>query len=199
MIASTSAAASSSASTSPATIFSPIRLARAGDVPALSALKLICFRETFGPEGFAIPYPADDIARFEVEAYGQAKVSAELADPRECTWVVEDAAGALVAYARVAPCKLPHADVRDGDLELCQLYLRRSAQGAGLGKRLLDHALGWMEQRRPRSLWLGVWQGNLRAQHVYAGRGFSIVGDYRFSVGEWRDEEFIMRKKLARG
>ncbi|MDE1916647.1 MAG: GNAT family N-acetyltransferase [Sphingomonadales bacterium] len=192
-------AALSSASPSPAKTFSPIRLARAQDLAALSALKLICFRETFGPEGFDIPYPADDIARFEVDAYGLAKVSAELADRRECTWVVEDETGALVAYARVAPCKLPHDDVRDDDLELCQLYLRRSAQGAGLGKRLLDHALSWMEQRRPRSLWLGVWQGNLRAQHVYAGRGFAIVGDYRFAVGQWRDEEFIMRKRLARG
>jgi diamine N-acetyltransferase len=188
-----------SSATLSAAAFSPIRLATAADLSALSALKLACFRETFGPEGFDIRYPPSDLIRFEEEAYGRRKIAAELADRRERTWVVEDASGALVAYARVAPCKLPHDDVYDDDMELCQLYLRRSSQGRGLGKLLLDHALGWMEASGARSLWLGVWQGNFKAQHVYTGRGFTIVGDYRFAVGAWRDEEFIMRKPVKRG
>jgi diamine N-acetyltransferase len=174
--------------------FGPIRLAVARDLVPLSALKLTCFRETFGPTGFDIAYPPADLARFEMEAYGREKVAAELADPAHRTWVVEDERGALVAYAHAGPCKLPHPWVEDDDLELCQLYLRRDAQGRGLGKRLLDHVMGWMESVGPGALWLGVWQGNLKAQHVYEGRGFKVVGDYRFAVGEWRDEEFIMRR-----
>ncbi len=173
-----------------------IRPARPEDAAALSALKLACFRETFGAEGFAIPYPAADLARFEVEAYGQPTVARELADPAHMSWVAEDGEGQLLAYAHVGPSKLPHADVREGDLELYQLYLRRAAQGAGLGKQLLDLALDWMAARRPGALWLGVWQGNDRARHVYAGRGFEVVGEYRFAVGDWFDEEFIMRRQL---
>ena len=174
--------------------FKPIRLARYSDLAELSALKLRCFRETFGPTGFDITYPPADLARFEIEAYGHEKVADELTDRAHRTWVVEDESGEMVAYAHAGPCKLPHPWVEDDDLELCQLYLRRDAQGRGLGKRLLDHVMGWMESAAPGALWLGVWQGNLKAQHVYAGRGFKVVGDYRFSVGEWRDEEFIMRR-----
>jgi len=180
--------------TAPQHGFEPIRLATPRDLVPLSALKLQCFRETFGPTGFNIAYPPRDLARFEREAYGHDKVADELADPEHRTWVVEDARGALVAYAHAGPCKLPHPWVEDDDLELCQLYLRRDVQGRGLGKHLLDHVMGWMENAGPGALWLGVWQGNLKAQHVYAGRGFKVVGDYRFSVGEWHDEEFIMRR-----
>jgi ribosomal protein S18 acetylase RimI-like enzyme len=176
--------------------FGPIRLAEARDLAPLSILKLTCFRETFGPTGFNITYPPADLIRFEEEAYGHAKIADELADPEHRTWVVEDADGRLVAYAHAGPCKLPHPWVEDDDLELCQLYLLRDVQGMGLGKQLLDHVLGLMENAGPGALWLGVWQGNLKAQHVYAGRGFKVVGDYRFSVGNWHDEEFIMRRGL---
>lgn len=176
-----------------------IRPARPDDVSALAALKLHCFRETFGPTGFAIPYPPADLALFEADSYGEATVARELADDSHRTWVAEsgvtqDRAGALVAYVHIGPSKLPHPEREDGDGELYQLYLRKEAQGVGLGKQLLDLALEELASWR-RPIWIGVWQGNLKAQHVYAGRGFEIVGEYRFAVGDWRDEEFIMRRK----
>jgi ribosomal protein S18 acetylase RimI-like enzyme len=66
-------------------------------------------------------------------------------------------------------------------------------QGTGLGKKLLDLALDYLEAKG-RPIWLGVWQGNLKAQHVYQGRGFAIAGEYKFRVGDWYDDEFIMRR-----
>ena len=172
-----------------------IRPATAADAPALAALKLATFRTTFLDE-FAVPYPPADLARFEAESYGLARVESELADPTHTTWVVDGANGALDAYAHVGPCKLPHPERRDGDPELYQLYLRRAAQGRGLGKALLDHALAWLAANGPpgRPVWLGVWSGNLRARHVYAARGFREVGTYHFPVGDWLDDEIIMRK-----
>lgn len=171
-----------------------IRPACAQDVPALAALKLHCFRDTFGPTGFAIPYPPADLAVFEVDSYGEETVARELADETHRTWVAQNGQGALVAYVHIGPSKLPHPERADGDGELYQLYLRREVQGAGLGKQLLDLALEELTSWG-RPIWIGVWQGNLKAQHVYASRGFEIVGEYRFAVGDWRDEEFIMRRK----
>lgn len=170
-----------------------IRDARPDDAAPLAALKLACFRETFGPTGYAIPYPEADLAVFEANAYGEPTVARELADPTHRTWVAEDTSGALVAYCHVGPGKLPHPDFREGDGELYQLYLRGSAQGAGLGKRLLDLGLDHLAAAG-RPIWIGVWQGNLKAQHVYAGRGFAVVGEYQFKVGDWLDDEFIMRQ-----
>ncbi len=169
-----------------------IRPARSDDAAALAALKLETFRETF-LDGFAIPYPRDDLAVFERASYSVESVTAELADPAKMTWVAERD-GALLGYAHVGPCKLPHPEREAGAGELYQLYLRNDAQGLGLGKRLLNTALDHLTHTCPGPIWLGVWSGNLKAQAIYHANGFEKVGDYQFPVGAWRDEEFIFRR-----
>lgn len=169
-----------------------IRPARPGDADALAELKLTTFRETF-LDGFGIPYPPDDLAIFEADSYSSRVVSGELADPERATWVAERD-GRLLAYARVGPSKLPHPEVRPGAGELYQLYARGEAQGLGLGRSLLTIALDHLAVTRPGPIWLGVWSGNLKAQTVYAARGFAKVGGYRFPVGNWYDDEFIFRR-----
>jgi ribosomal protein S18 acetylase RimI-like enzyme len=168
-----------------------MRDALADDAPALAALKLATFRETF-LEGFKIPYPPDDLALFEEETYSVAKVSAELADPAHRTWVVEDGPR-LVAYAHIGPCKLPHPEVEPGATEIYQLYLLGEMHGAGLGGQMLDHVLAEIGPSET-PVWLGVWSGNDRAQRLYASRGFARVGGYGFRVGSWLDDEYILRR-----
>ncbi len=172
-----------------------IRDAVPGDAAALSRLKLATFREAF-LEDHAVPYPVADLVIFEAETYGLERVTAELADPTHRTWVVDGADDELTAYAHVGPCKLPNDAVRPGDWEIHQLYLRREAQGGGLGSRLLAHVLDWLaDQARPHGnpVWLGVWSGNHRAQALYRRWGFVVVGQHRFHVGSWVDEELTMR------
>ena len=172
-----------------------IRDAVAADAPVLSALKLATFRETF-LEGFAIPYPADDLARFEAETYAPGPVLAELTDPAHHTWVVEQDGG-LIAYAHVGPVKLPHPEARPGEPELYQIYLLNAAQGQGLGGRLLDLALARCEEMARSTggrIWLGVWSGNARARAIYEGLGFRKAGEYHFKVGDWLDDEQIYRR-----
>jgi ribosomal protein S18 acetylase RimI-like enzyme len=170
-----------------------LRDARIGEAEDLAALKLETFREGFVEGGFAIPYPPVDLAMFEAASYSPAKVAAELADCEHKTWIVE-AAGRMLGYAHVGPCKLPHPEVAPGAAELYQLYVRGEAQGLGIGRRLLTHALDHLAHSRPGPVWLGVWSGNHRAQALYAARGFAKVGEYRFPVGSWEDEEFIFRR-----
>ena len=169
------------------------RRARADDVVALAALKLACFREAF-LEDFAIPYPPADLAIFELGCYGEAKVAQELADPTHATWVYETSDGTLLAYAHAGPCKMPHPDATPQSGELYQLYVRRAAQGMGLGKSLLRISLDWLAQHFTDGLWIGVWSGNARAQAIYATEGFRKVGNYEFHVGNHRDAEFILRR-----
>ena len=102
--------------------------------------------------------------------------------------------GRLLGYAQVGPCKLPHPEVTADHGELYQIYVRREAQGLGLGKRLLAIALDHLAATRPGPVWLGVWSGNHKAQAVYRKIGFDKVGEYQFPVGAWRDEEYIFRR-----
>lgn len=93
------------------------------------------------------------------------------------------------------PAGLPHPDCSDQDGELKRLYVLADQQGSGLGTRLLETALEWLEREHPyRSLWLGVWSENYGAQRLYQRYGFARVGDYYFTVGSIQDYEFIFRR-----
>ena len=169
-----------------------IRRARPEDAEALAALGRATFLETF-VEGFAIPYPPEDLELFMAHSYSAGGNAPRLSDPAQAVWFGE-AQGRPVAYAAAGPAKLPHPEVAPGDGELQALYVAREAQGSGLGRRLMDTALEWLERDGPRTLWLGVWSGNDKAQRVYARYGFEKAGEYNFPVGEWRDREFILRR-----
>lgn len=170
-----------------------IRTARPDDAQALVDLARRTFVETF-IEGFAIPYPERDLAAYFATAFDAETIRARLADPAEAWWVAEDAAGHLLAFANAGPNGLPHPQARPGHMELRRLYVARSAQGLGLGTRLLDLALDWMQASTNGPLWIGVWSGNLKAQKLYAAHGFEKAGEYQFPVGDWCDDEFILRR-----
>ena len=104
--------------------------------------------------------------------------------------------GEPVGYALAGPCHLPHPDVTPDCGELWRLYLLPQARGGGLGGRLLNEVLTWLE-RPGRRLWIGVWSQNHGAQRLYGRLGFQKVGEYLFPVGEVRDHEFILRRDPA--
>eukprot|EP00047_Mylnosiga_fluctuans_P016150 m.52239 g.52239 ORF g.52239 m.52239 type:complete len:194 (-) comp6364_c0_seq1:195-776(-) len=170
-----------------------LRRAVPAEAAALSALKIKAFRETFYDGGFRIPYPPAELEKFLNEGYTPDKVLEELKETQHATWVVATEDGTLVAYAHAGPAKLPHADVRETHGELYQLYVLDTHQALGLGRQLLDASLAWLRASFSGPRWLGVWSGNIRAQNVYAKRGFVKVGEYGFAVGTHLDLEHIMR------
>lgn len=168
------------------------RPARSDDASELAALGRQTFVDTF-VDGFAIPYPADDLAGFLQAAFSVPTTAASLADPARAWWVAEDQ-GTIVAFAEAGPCALPHPEAGPHDGELKRLYVGRAHQGLGLGPRLLEIALGWLNQAHAGPQWIGVWSGNRRAQALYARHGFTKAGEYDYPVGRWIDREFILRR-----
>ncbi len=165
-----------------------IRQARPADAETLVQLSCDTFRAAFGD----LYWPAD-LEAFLATAYGLEKTRRELSDPNTAVWLAERD-GVAIGYALAGPCELPHPDVSPACAELKRIYLAPSAQGAGLGTRLLSQALAWMEREGPRRLWIGVWSGNRGARRLYETIGFAKVGEYYFKVGEAMDREFILRR-----
>ena len=164
-----------------------IRRATASDAAALAVLGAETFAETFGHL-----YPPKDLASFLDAAHAPAHYAGMAADPAFALWIAESD-GRAVGYAEAGRCLIPHAEVTPDCGELQRLYVRRDAQGGGLGVRLLETALDWLE-RPGRRLWIGCWSENYGAQRLYARYGFSKVGEYEFSVGDTRDHEFILAR-----
>ena len=170
-----------------------IRPARMEDAEPLTVLGRVTFVDTF-VDGFGIPYPADDLKVYLDDQFDVAKMRAHLADPTEAWWVAEAReAGELIGYANTGPSALPHPEVRASHAELRKLYVVKHAQGTGLGTRLLALALDWMKSHTDGPMWISVWSGNLRAQKLYANYGFTKAGEYKYPIGSWFDDEFILR------
>jgi ribosomal protein S18 acetylase RimI-like enzyme len=165
-----------------------IRRATPADAEALSAIARATFAETFGHL-----YPPEDLAQFLEDVYAPARMREDLADPARAAWLLE-ADGKAVGHALAGPCDLPHAEVTPRCGELKRLYLLRSYQRGGLGSRLLEEALDWLQAQGRRRLWVGVWSENYGAQRLYERLGFKKVGEYDFPVGRVRDREFILSR-----
>lgn len=149
-----------------------------------------CFIETFGHL-----YRPGDLAAFLASAHTAESWQRTLSDPELATWVALAADGEVAGYAVAGPCKLPVAGREPRAGELRQLYLRGGYQRRGLGTRLLENALTWLEAAGHEPLYIGVWSENFGAQRLYARHGFYRVGEYLFPVGEHRDLEFILKRQ----
>ena len=169
-----------------------IRPARPEDAQALGALGRQTFIDTF-VEGFAIPYPAQDLADFLDASFSEPATARKLAEP-EAAWWVAERDGQLLAFANAGPNGLPHPDATPANMELRRLYVGKAAQGLGLGTQLLKPSLDWMQANTDGPLWIGVWSGNEKALKLYGAYGFEKAGEYEYPVGAWRDHEFILRR-----
>ncbi|PZQ65290.1 MAG: GNAT family N-acetyltransferase [Phenylobacterium zucineum] len=165
-----------------------IRRAGPADAHVVAALGAETFCETF-----AHLYPAADLEAYLEEAYNLPRTQADLADPSKATWLVE-AGGEAIGYALAGPCGLPHDAVTPGCGELKRIYFRKQVQGGGLGKRLFDEVMAWLQQDGARDVWIGVWSENFGAQRFYQRQGFEKAGEYDFHVGQTVDLEFILRR-----
>ncbi|WP_369040550.1 GNAT family N-acetyltransferase [Stenotrophomonas maltophilia] len=165
-----------------------IRRATLADVDALSAIAIATYTETWGDS-----YPPQDLHRFLQDHYGIAPQRAELSDPRSAIWLLVDGA-TVVGYLAAGANTLPHAEAREGDVELKRLYILAAHQNGGHGARLMEAFLRWLDQPARRTLWVGVWEENVGAQRFYARYGCLKAGEYDFIVGDSRDREFILRR-----
>ncbi|HEY3812640.1 MAG TPA: GNAT family N-acetyltransferase [Caulobacteraceae bacterium] len=166
-----------------------IRQAGPDDAPLLSKLARETFVETFGHL-----YPEADLNAFLQASYEVETLRGEIAKPRQQWLIAEDEGGEPVGYAQAGPCALPHADVSDAHGELKRIYIRRSAQGTGLGRDLMDRSLAYIAATFEGPVWIGVWSENHKAQRLYERYGFSKAGSYEFAVGSVRDDEFILMR-----
>ena len=169
-----------------------IRAARIDDAGALASLGRETFIDTF-IDGFGIPYPPGDLSAYLEKTFSVTTMREMLRDATQAWWVAERD-GELLGFANSGPCTLPHPDGRASHAELRRLYIAKRAQGLGLGTRLLETALAWMEDHTDGPLWIGVWRGNLKAQKLYVAYGFTMVGQYKYPVGTWLDDDLILRR-----
>jgi ribosomal protein S18 acetylase RimI-like enzyme len=81
-------------------------------------------------------------------------------------------------------------------VELRRLYLDAEYHGGGAGAALMRGAEALAKGEGWESMWLGVWEHNLRGKKFYGKMGFGVVGEHKFLVGESVRRDWVMEKGL---
>ena len=163
-----------------------IRPGQPSDAGRLAALAARTFEETFGSAN-----QPEDMALYLSSTYGLAQQSRELADPAIGTLLAE-VDGQLAGYAQLKEGKAPPCVLGEHPIELHRFYVDRPWQGRGVARALMQAVRDAAAAREGRTLWLGVWERNERAQAFYRKCGFVDVGSQPFVLGRDRQTDRIM-------
>jgi GNAT superfamily N-acetyltransferase len=158
------------------------------DVAAIDRVFRASFCETF-----VHLYSARDLETFLGKFTAEAWRS-EIADER-VTFRLAEVGGETIGFAKLGPLTLP-VETAAPAVELRQIYILESFHGTGIGRDLMDWAIGEAKRRGAKEMFLTVYTDNHRARRVYERYGFEVIGPYAFMVGEQADEDVIMRKSL---
>ena len=133
-----------------------MRLAIKDDIPAIRAV-LFSVRSEYGVIGESGPNDADlnDLEINYCRGGG-------------CFEVVEDATKRIVGCAGLRP-------LNPSRVELCKMYIEKSARGKGLGKRLLEDLLAAARQGGFQEVWLKTNSVLIEAIALYKKYGFQPV------------------------
>jgi ribosomal protein S18 acetylase RimI-like enzyme len=167
-----------------------VRLAQPSDARALAAFAARSFRETFEADN-----TAENMAQYLAGNYSLERQSAEIQDPGIVTLLAEDGRR-LAGYAQLYQGAAPDCVTGAAPIEVRRFYVDRNWQGRGVAQTLMMASLETAVERGARTVWLAVWERNLRAQAFYRKCGFEDCGAKEFMLGRDRQTDRVMVRAL---
>lgn len=167
-----------------------IRRGTIADARLLSELGARTFADTF-----AVDNTPENLAEYMAASFNVAQQTAELKDPAS-TFLIAEVDGRAAGYAKLRAGEHEQAVEGANPVELVRLYVSREWLGRGLGAELMRACLDEARQAGHGTIWLGVWEGNPRAQAFYKKWDFRTVGEHIFQLGSDPQRDLVMERAL---
>lgn len=169
-----------------------IRRATVQDAEVVAPLAVNIFNDTFADNPLNKPEDMRDyIAEFlSVDAFRK-----DLADENS-TFFVAETDDKIIGYAKLAENSTEECVSDKNPIELSKLYVSHAFHGQGIAQSLMEKCLTDAVDKNYRTMWLGVWEFNYRAQKFYEKLGFKKVGTHIFQLGSDPQTDWVMEKKL---
>ena len=157
------------------------------DAAAIATFAARSFYEAFGAEN-----REEDMIAYMAIAFGPEQQRRELIDPGH-TYLLAEVDGTLAGYALIrALGDAPECVADRSAIEVGRFYVDRRWHGRGIAVALMAECEAEARRRGGRSMWLGVFERNVRAIGFYVKSGFRDVGSHYFMLGTDRQTDRIM-------
>lgn len=167
-----------------------IRRAAEQDAPMLAELAARTFHDAFAADN-----NPEDMDAYMSVAFTHEKFRSEVAAPANVFFVAE-IGGTPVGYAQLRAGDAPPCVSGPAPIELARLYVSQDWHGRGVAAALMNACVEEARGAGHRTLWLGVWERNPRAQAFYRKWDFRVVGSHVFVLGSDPQTDLLMERAL---
>jgi GNAT superfamily N-acetyltransferase len=155
-----------------------VRNATVEDINILAALgTTTCYEAYFELD------PSSDLADYCARIYSPENVRIEFEDLNS-TYFIAEINDRAVGFAKLREDNRVECLGDAHAIELQRIYVLERIKGQNVGKVLLERCLEAARQKGYETLWLGVWDKNLRGQRFYEKMGMKNIGTTGFNDGK---------------
>ncbi len=167
-----------------------VRRASIEDAKLLAELGALTFAETFAKDN-----SPEDMAAYLSDSFSVGRLTEELTDPLSVFFVAE-VEGSAAGYAKLRAGEASGDVEGERPIELVRLYVSQQWLGRGVGHALMRRCIDEAREMGFRTIWLGVWERNRRAQAFYRKWEFQEVGEHVFQLGSDPQRDIVMRRAV---
>lgn len=163
-----------------------IRPASSSDAAALSTFAAEQFRATYSGDT-----PTSDLEAYISNSFTQAKQLEEIEGPGSDILLAVNGSDIIgFAHVRFKAAESPVAFLN-------RIYVNQTSKGNGVGSSLLAKIIDIVQGSGGDRLRLTVYEKNIRAIAFYIKADFEVVGTELFTVGEDRQIDLVMERRLV--
>jgi ribosomal protein S18 acetylase RimI-like enzyme len=170
-----------------------IRRASLADVDIVAELGSRTFLDSYGPDN-----DPGTMKHYLRSSFSPEQIASELAAPT-AIFLLACRRRYTIGYAKLDVEKFPDCVSGRKPIRLVRLYIEQRYIGNGFGAALMKSCLEESCRAGYKTIWLGVWEENKRAQRFYQNQGFHPMGSLDFIFGREVQKDVIMVKDIAKG
>ena len=138
----------------------------------------------------------EDLSEYLERAFNKKRLKEELSNENSYFYFILEN-DEIAGYLKLNILSAQTEDMGNDSMEVERIYIRSKFKRKGYGKIFIEKAIELAREKNKASIWLGVWEKNLKAIAFYESLGFVKKSSHSFFMGEDEQTDYIMRKDLS--
>ncbi|MDT1939631.1 MULTISPECIES: GNAT family N-acetyltransferase [Carnobacterium] len=166
-------------------------ICKESDLQTLQKISIETFSDTFKDQN-----TTENLTTYLEQAYHTEQLRNELNNPDSTFLFLKDKQE-IVGYLKVNVNNAQSENSAEEALEVERIYIKKNAKGQGYGRKMIAKAEELANQKKKKQIWLGVWEHNEPARAFYKHLGFVETSEHSFYMGNEKQLDIIMTKKVT--